>query len=423
MNLKRVRLDPDGLLIQTQQGYLRRIPLTKQIVEKVTKNPEKELKILANTEKILQPFFLPEGALNAKFEIFDEKTDFLNRPIRIYYGIEPRCNLSCKFCGPRDFHEGFSPTSFKQEEFVLKSIADAGTFQVQLTGGEIAIRGYDLLATIQKIADLGMAVILGTNGVWRCIDNKDKFIQKLAEIGNIIQTKISIEGNEKFHDSVRGKNSYIETIDTLNKISNAGLNPRISTTIFKSSCNKIQLDHLVGLALKYKAGLQPIPLRPIGMASKEMRDEVPIKKDLIEYTKYATKLRIKNKIALTFNFDIYEKGRHVPIYDLKCPVSCGAPLMGTHVTHTGENYACGFAQEFPQFMVGKISEKRSLTDIWLNSKSLNKMRHAGKSNECKKCNHYGKGCWGGCWVMSFVNSGKVNSLDPFCLKFPEIEAI
>jgi MoaA/NifB/PqqE/SkfB family radical SAM enzyme len=423
MNLKRIRLDPDGLIIQNQQGFLQRIPLDSQIVRKIKNNPVKEIGDLAKTSKTLAAFFTSGGALDAKIDVFMEKTDFLNRPLRIYYGIEPRCNLACKFCGPRDFHEGFSPASVKKEEFILKTIADAGVFQVQLTGGEVVIRGYDLLVTIRKIADLGMAVILGTNGVWRCIDNKDDFIHELASIGNIIQTKISIEGNREFHDSVRGRGTYDETVDTLSKVSAAGLNPRISATIFKRSCNKAQLDHLVGLAIKYKAGLQPIPLRPIGIASEKMKNEIPTKKDLIAYTKYATELRIKNKVSLTFNFDIYERGRQVPIYDLASPVSCGAPLMGTHVTHTGENYACGFAQEFPQFMVGKITEETSLTDIWLRSKILNQMRQSGKSNECRGCAHYGKGCWGGCWVMSFVKWGKVNGLDPFCLRYPKIEAI
>lgn len=422
MNLKRIRVDPEGLVIQTDSGFLKRIPISAKWVKKIIGNPMPSLKILSAKEKSLKSFFTRGGLLDARLDIVNEKKDFLNRPLRIYYGIEPRCNLSCKFCGPRDFHEGFLPATSKKEGFILKSIADAGTFQVQLTGGEVAIRGYDLIATIKKIADLGMAVILGTNGVWRCIDNKDKFIHELKKIGNIIQTKISIEGDKKFHDSVRGRGSYDEAIKTLSKISKARLNPRISTTIFKSSCNKDQLEHLASLALKYKAGLQPIPLRPIGRACNDMRDEVPSKKELIQYTKHATILRKKNKIALTFNFDIYEKGRQVPIYDLKCPVSCGAPLMGTHVTHTGENYACGFSQEFPRFMVGKITNKRSLTDIWLNSASLNEMRHAGKSRECKKCEHYAKGCWGGCWVMGFVSSGNTNGLDPFCLKFPGIEA-
>ena len=48
----------------------------------------------------------------------------------------------------------------------------------------------------------GRAVILSTNGVWHCIDNKEDFIESLSRLGNIIQVKISIEGQPGFHDLV-----------------------------------------------------------------------------------------------------------------------------------------------------------------------------------------------------------------------------
>lgn len=417
MNLKRIRVDPDGLITQDQKGFLKRIRLTKVDVRRVMEDPEEALRRLSKQMKDLDAFFSLDGTLDARLDIIDEETDFLNRPLRIYYGIEPRCNLSCPMCGPRDFHEGFKPAPIETEDFLFQQFADANAFQIQLTGGEIGIRGYDLLQTISKTADLGFAVILSTNGVWRCIDNKDKFLEGLVECGNIIQSKISIEGTPEFHDSIRGKGTYEETVNTLAKLSEYGLNPRINTTIFKSSCNREQLEHLVGLALKYKAGLQPIPLRPIGEGSK-IKDQTPTKKELLEYTLYATKLRQKTGAYITFNFDIFDPRTQVPIYDFRRAVSCGAPLMGPHVTHTGECYPCGFVQEVPEFMAGRITHERSLIDIWLNSEVLDRVRYAGKSEECNSCNDYGKGCWGGCWVMGWIATGKINGMDPYCLKQP-----
>ena len=48
-----------------------------------------------------------------------------------------------------------------------------------------------------------------------------------------------------------------------------------------------QLEHLVGLAKKYNAGFQPIPMRPIGKGD-DIAKEVPTKEQLAEYTKLAT---------------------------------------------------------------------------------------------------------------------------------------
>ncbi len=416
-NLKRIRLDPDGLITQDQKGRMRRILLSREEIDFVKANYKTGLRSLSRKYNELNIFF-KGNALGAKVDIIDEEANCLNRPLRIYYGIEPRCNLACKFCGPRDFHDEFKPAPEETEDFLLQEIADAGSFQIQLTGGEIGIRGYDLLGVIEKTKKLGLAVILSTNGVWHCIDRKEQFLKELANYDNIIQTKISIEGTPEFHESVRGKETYKETVDTLAKLSEYGLNPRISTTIFRSSCNTKELEHLVGLAQEYSAGFQPIPLRPIGKAS-EFWEEVPSKEQLREYTIHATRLRQKTGVPITFNFDIFEEGRQVPIYDLHRPVSCGAPLWGVHVTHTGEVYPCGFVQEADKektFLAGTITHGNSLLDIWLHSEVLKNVKYAGKSDECNSCKDYGKGCWGGCWVVAWVKTGKINGMDPYCLR-------
>ena len=412
LNLERIRVDPDGLIIQDKKGGLKRVALPRVDVDGVINIPEDTFKRL----NIKYP---------ARLDVIDEPYEGLNRPLRVYYGIEPRCNLHCPMCGPRDFHEGLKPASEETENFILQQIADANVFQVQLTGGEFEIRGARILETIQKSAELGLAVLLSTNGVWNCIDNKDDLLAKLVACGNIIQSKISIEGTPEFHDSIRGKGTYAQTIDTLAKLSEYGLNPRISTTVFKSSCNNEQLEHLVNLAKKYNAGFQPIPLRPIGQGY-QMKDQAPSQEQLQAYTKRATQLRRETGIPITFNFDIYEPRGKVAAFDVHHPVSCSAPLWGLHITHTGEVYPCGFVQEAdphgsggikePLFLAGKIGPETSLVSIWKNSKMLNEVREAGKSDVCNSCESYGNGCWGGCWVMSWLATGKLNQMDPYCPK-------
>jgi len=417
VNLKRIRLDPDGLIIQDQKGRMKRISLGRQEINAVKSRYESGLKILSKRYKELKYFFR-KGILDAKVDIVDEEADCLNRPLRIYYGIEPRCNLSCGFCGPRDLHDSFLPAPEEKEDFLLREVSNSGAFQIQLTGGEIGIRGFDLLRLLQKTRKLGLGVILSTNGVWRCLGKKEKLMKEMARCGNIIQTKISIEGTPGFHESVRGKGTYKEAVDTLAKLTKHGLNPRISTTIFRSSCNKKELEHLVSLAQKYSAGFQPIPLRSIGRAS-DLKEEIPPKESLIEYTRHATELRKKTGVPVTFNFDIFEEGRQVPIYDLHRPVSCGAPLWGVHITHNGEVYPCGFAQEVNKgktFLAGVVTTKNSLQDIWLHSEVLRNVRYAGKSDKCNLCEDYSKGCWGGCWVVAWLKTGKINGIDPYCLR-------
>lgn len=423
-NHNRIRLDAYGLILQNQRGRLDRLKLDAEMVREVSSDPQSTLAFYSQRFSVLKEF-LADGQLDARLDVCLEDTGSLNRPLRVYYGIEPRCDLGCSFCGPRRLSGNLATPPQETEQFLLKQIADSGAFQVQLTGGEIGMRGYDLLTTVERTRELGLAVLLSTNGVWRCIDNKDDFLRRLADFGNVIQSKISIEGTPEFHESKRGKDTYYQTLDTLAKLSEFGLNPRISATIFKSSCNSEQLEHLVGLALKYSAGLQPIPLRPIGRAYA-LRDEVPTKEALLEYTRHATRLRQETGVQISFNFDIFEGGRQVPAYDPQSEMSCGAPLWGVHVTHTGEVYPCGFVQEADEknsFCAGVISPQHSLLHIWRNSELLKRVRAAGKSYECRGCEHYGKGCWGGCWVVAWVATGSLSGMDPYCPKsfaqFPE----
>lgn len=419
-NLKRIRLDPDGLITQDQKGRMRRVFLSKDEVSTFERNPETGLRNLSKKYDELKYFF-DGNTLDAKVDIINEEEDCLNRPLRIYYGIEPRCNLACKFCGPRDLHNTFTSASEDKEDFILQQIADANTFQIQLTGGEIFVRGYDLLKVVEKTKSLGLATILATNGVWGCIDGKDTFLEKLAQYNHIIEVKVSIEGKPEFHDTVRktlkGRGTYEEAVDTLAKLSSYGMPVRINTTIFRESCNLEQLEHLVDLAEKYNAGLQTIPLRPTGRAYHLFKD-IPTKEQLAEYTKHATRLRKEKGIPISFNFDIFDEDRQIPIYDPHRPISCSAPLWGCPVTHTGEVYPCGFSIEIDnkRFLAGVISEETSLLDIWLHSEVLREVRDAGKPDECNSCKYYGKGCWGGCWVDAYITTGKLNGLDPHCLK-------
>jgi len=263
-------------------------------------------------------------------------------------------------------------------------------------------------------------VILATNGEWSHLDRPDTFAEELARYDNVIQTNISIDGTPESHERVRGAGTYAKTIETLERLSRTGLRPRITSTIFKSTCNLKELEHLVQLALRYKAALQVIPVRLTGRASGH-RNEMPTREALFDYTRHASQLRSQTGVALSFNFDIFENSRQIPIFDLRHQPSCGAPLWGVHVTHTGEVYPCGFVQTAKgngALLAGIVSERHRLLDIWMNIEVLERVRSAGKSDTCQNCEDYGRGCWGGCWVAAWVETGELNGMDPYCIRQP-----
>ena len=417
--LRRVRIDNFGLLVQTQKGAIQRINLNRPQIDVLKSSPASGLDSLRTSFTQLNGMFDASGALSARIDIADEPADSLTRPLRIYYGIEPGCNLSCSFCGPRDLEHESERTTQEREGFLLNQIAEAGTFQVQLTGGEIFIRGFKLLPVLQRTSELGMGTMLGTNGVWNHIKERESFIDELAAFDHILEIKVSVDGTREYHDSVRGPGTYDQAVRTLRDLSERGFNTRINTTIFKDSCSLDQIEHVARLAKEVGANLQAIPERSCGRAEGKTEYQLPSPADLFQYTLRAKQLREELGIGISFNFDIFGGGRQLPTYDPERPFSCGAGLWGFAVTHQGAVYPCGFTQDIGKgttFLAGVINEEHSLLDIWLNSSVLFDWRHAGKSSTCRSCEDYIRSCWGGCMVQAYLMHGSLSAEDPYCLK-------
>jgi len=418
-NLRRIRIDNFGLITQTAKGKMDRILLDRPAIDALKQNIEAGLRELRSRTPKLDDYFDPLGRLAARLDVADEPANCLTRPLRIYYNIEPNCNLRCSFCGPRDLHSLSTKASEEKEHFLLNQIAWAGSFQVQLTGGEIFLRGRRLFKTLERTRELGLATLLGTNGVWRHIKDRKSFVKELAEFDHIIEVKVSVDGTPEFHDSVRGPGTYNEAVKTLFDLSQNGFNTRINTTIFKDSCTIDQIEHLARLAKAANANLQAIPERSCGRSMGKTTYELPMPRQLRTYTIRAKELREELGIGISFNFDIFGGGRQLPLYDPGRPFSCGAGFWGFAVTHFGEVYPCGFAIEIGApsiFLVGIISEETSLLDLWLHSPVLKHWRSAGKSSQCAACAHYRHTCWGGCMIQAYVINGDLSAPDPYCLR-------
>jgi len=418
MDLRRIRIDDFGLITQSGRGKMERVMLDRPAIDQLKASGASGFGRLRQTIPSLSEFYDGRGNLAARVDIADEEAECLTKPLRIYYNVEPNCNLQCSFCGPRDLHGLRTKAGPELEEFLLRQIAGAGTFQVQLSGGEIFLRGRGLFRTLELTRELGLAVLLATNGVWPHIRDRVSFVRELAEFDHIIEVKVSIDGTRAFHDSVRGKGTYDEAKRTLFDLAHQGFNTRVNTTIFRESCTVEQIEHVARLAKRAGAALQAIPERSCGRARGRTTYELPSPKDLRVYTMRATELREELRTPISFNFDIFGGGKQLPIYDPGRPFSCGAGLWGFAITHLGEVYPCGFAIEAgspEEFLVGVISPEKSLLELWLHSPVFRRWRYAGKPPECAACGHYRHTCWGGCMIQAYVINGALSARDPYAL--------
>jgi radical SAM protein with 4Fe4S-binding SPASM domain len=413
----RVRREANAIIWQNRTGALKRAPMNDDQYAILVDDSDADRRKLLESEPHLSDILDDDGRLLAAVTSPlgpPYPKDCLSGPLRCYLGIEPGCNLRCIYCGPRDFHSLPQPAPAEFERLLIREIANSGAFQVQLTGGEICLRGWRLIETFDEIAALNLSILISTNGVWDHIKNPEAFARELAKYP-IVQMKVSIEGNEELHDRMRGQGTYQKAVHTLYLLADHGLPVRINTTVFKSSCNETQLRHLVKLAKETGAALQAIPIRLAGRAS-DLIEEMPSAPQLAAYTQLATQFRQELGIRMTFNFDIYDGTGQIPILDPARPVSCAAGLWGLHITHTGEVYPCGFAIEMgnERFLAGKLSTETSLQYVWRESDVFRDWRLAGKPAQCQQCEHYRHGCWGGCCVSAWAATGQLAGMDPYC---------
>ena len=270
----RVRREANAIIWQNEAGSFKRMPMNDDQYVTLTDGSNEDKRKLLESNPQLSDILGEDGQLLAATSPPlgpPYSSDCLSGPLRCYLGIEPGCNLRCAFCGPRDFHSFPMRATAKFERFLIREIEESGAFQVQLTGGEICLRGWNLLETFDELAMRNLGILISTNGVWNHIKNPEAFARKITDYP-IVQIKVSIEGDEGFHDSMRGKGTYRKVVRTLHLLSDLGLPVRINTTIFKSSCNEKQLRHLIGLAKETGTALQAIPIRLAGRASNLVKE-------------------------------------------------------------------------------------------------------------------------------------------------------
>ncbi|MBU1030569.1 MAG: radical SAM protein, partial [Nanoarchaeota archaeon] len=133
-------------------------------------------------------------------------------PDNIQISLTYRCNLNCSMC---EIHKHgtkkFEPTK-KDLMNIIKQAKDFGIKEILFTGGEPFLRK-DIFDIIKNCSDNNIRTIVTTNGT--LISNND--IKKIFE-SKLSHVHISIDGLNKTHDLIRGKNSFKKATNLIAKI-------------------------------------------------------------------------------------------------------------------------------------------------------------------------------------------------------------
>ena len=356
------------------------------------------------------------------------------RPYVVSWNLTYRCNLACEHCyldaGPKPLvgTANFSDRSELNTEECYKVIDELATFAPEcvtiLTGGEPLLRR-DILEIVQRAADRGLWVVVGTNGV-RITEN---VAQRLKDAGarglSLSLDALDPDRHDRFRN-VRG--AWQNTVEGAEILHRTGLPFIVQTTA--GAHNRGELEAIADFAYERLAAKvwNLYFLVPTGRG-QFVSDITPAQYDDVLASlydiqgKYQGRMLVNAKCAPHYIKTVLEHGGPAgrgedgtdnhPIRTYSggaggCPA--GTHYMG--IRPNGDVTPCPYLPLF----AGSL-RRTSLSDLWTSSELFTGIRErtslGGRCGECEMNGHCG-----GCRARAYGMTGDVMAEDPLCTHTP-----
>ena len=338
---------------------------------------KKELKNILNNNIFPKDLeYLKKDNLNIKFTRLTKKVENMFSFFDIVYlELTRACNLKCIHC--------LNNSGIKQKDELtkedllklIKNFSSHGVQEIRFTGGEpLLFNGiYDL---IRFATEEGICTSLGTNGT---LVTKE-VAKKLKESG-LKKVVVSIDGNKKTHDKIRGRKNYQKAMHGLKYLQKNGINVRVNSVIMKSN-----MEDVIKLAKKMSRKKITIFIRRFISSGrgKHLENNMLNKKDY-DYVRNKLQKELTKKTYVNGHYLRNDEGVNSRI---KLPFEirgCKAGQRAITILPNGDVNLCGFlaAQDFPK--VGNIKEIDDFLNFWItinkNDYLLNLRNNLDKYNK------------------------------------------
>jgi radical SAM protein with 4Fe4S-binding SPASM domain len=366
------------------------------------------------------------------------------RPYVVSWNLTYRCNLACEHCyldaggTPQVGTENFADRSELGTEECFRVIDDIAAFAPEcvtiLTGGEPLLRR-DILEIVQRAAERGLWVVVGTNGV-RITEN---LARRLAEAGarglSLSLDALDADRHDRFR-KVRG--AWRNTVEGAEILGRTGLPFIVQTTA--GSHNLGELDAIADFAHDRLAAKvwNLYFLVPTGRG-QFVSDITPAQYDEVLASlyriqrKYDRRMLVNAKCAPHYIKTVLENSvvqtDAIPADAESASVSSwsGSSLIrtysggaggcpaGTHymgIRPNGDVTPCPYLPVF----AGTLRSS-SLADLWTSSELFAGIRRrtslGGRCGECEMNGHCG-----GCRARAYGMTGDLMAEDPLCTHTP-----
>lgn len=327
--------------------------------------------------------------------------EFSEKPVvQVLFYITDSCNLQCKHCYISPNRVELSTNEAKEFlDQILELNKDYSLFRIVFIGGEPLLRK-DIFQLISYVTSKGIRADLATNGTLLT----DSIAKKLKE-NKITSVQISLDGLEKTHDYIRGRQGlYNQSFSALKILNKYKIHSQVMITL-----SKLNYDEVLPLAQKCdQEKIKSFNISRLVPFTAEMKEQCLSNEQLKYIYSNLTHTPFKN---FKVNFEdpltcitLQKK----PLNTKSVCGGCTAGIATLTVSANGEVYPC---RRLP-ISIGNIN-KTKLIEIWESGNLLLKnLRARTLSGKCSNCKY--KSICGGCRAIAYAFNKDPLSEDPQC---------
>ena len=329
-------------------------------------------------------------------------------PLALIAELTHRCPLHCVYCSnPHELTVRSEELSTEAWLRVFQEAAQAGTMQLDLTGGEPLARP-DLASLIQSARAAGLYVNLITSG----LPLDEGRLDELVAAG-LDHFQLSFQGaREQTAQEISGSTSHPQKLKVLGWLKSRRVAVTLNFVLHRN--NLEQLHEMVAIAENSSASrIEFAHVQYYGWAFANRHALLPTREQLrqsLDFFKQAEE-RLRGKIKVEYV---------VPDYYAKFPKPCmgGWGQKAMLITPRGDAMPCHAASVIPGLLFENVKQK-SVKEIWESSAAFQRFRGEDWMQEpCKSCDRRTQD-FGGCRCQAMLLAGDAAATDPVCSLSPQ----
>lgn len=317
----------------------------------------------------------------------------------LQWHITHKCNLRCLHCYQEDYKNDLSYNQIKKIFFDYLEFLKVNKYKghINITGGEPFFH-QDFFDVIDLFEENNVTFGILTNGT--LLD--EEIIKKLSRYKKLSFIQISLDGNKRIHDSIRGKGNFKKAIRGIRLLNESNIQSMVAFTAHKKNINS--LKSVIKLAKKEKVKVfwadRLIPTNTC--------EDILSTKQFIKMAQLMIKESIKASKDKKCVTDIRANRALMFIGGSNSVYHCSAGTTLLTILANGDLLPC---RRMP-IVIGSTLDK-TILELCNESKVIKKLKFNEIPKECEKCYKVSK-CRGGLKCLSYAVTGILCSKDINC---------